>query len=166
MKYIKIMTSCKTFCGCTFEKCCCMFLQNVHPVASLKMFLHATQHFWSFQTLGLSEDLSGPQDSQNNTFLLPLTVPLFTHEGQSRFGGLSKNVLHILLVLCRTLEVELCIHLLPCLLALQSQSPRCVSRLVVFVFLDRLYVVVVFGLHASSRTDFYLHVYTCFHTCV
>lgn len=33
------------------------------------------------------------------------------------------------------------------------------SRLVVFVFLDRLYVVVVSGLHASSRTDFYLHLY-------
>lgn len=32
-------------------------------------------------------------------------------------------------------------------------------RLVVFVFLDRLYVVVVSGLHASFRTDFYLHVY-------
>lgn len=99
------------------------------------------------------------QSSQNNAFLLPLIVPLFTHEGQSCFGGLSENVLHILLVLCRTLEVELCIHLLPRLLALQSQSTRCVSVFVVFVRLDRLYVVVVSGLHASCCTDLYLHAF-------
>lgn len=104
-------------------------------------------------------DLSSPEDSQNNAFLLPLIVPLFTHEDQSRFGGLSENVLHILLVLCRTLEVELCTHLLPRLLALQSQSTRCVSGFVVFVRLGRLYVVVVSGLHASSCTDFYLHAF-------
>lgn len=56
--------------------------------------------------------------SQNHTFLLPLIVPLFAIEGQSSFGGLSENVFHILLILCRTLEVELCIHLLTGLFAL------------------------------------------------
>lgn len=56
--------------------------------------------------------------SQNDTFLLPLVVPLLSNEGQSSLGGLSENVLHVLLILCRTFEVELCIHLLPGLLTL------------------------------------------------
>lgn len=69
--------------------------------------------------------------SQNDTFLLPLIVPLLSIEGQSSFGGLSEDVLHVLLVLRRTLEVELCIHLLPGLLALHPK-PTLTLRISLF----------------------------------
>lgn len=61
------------------------------------------------------------QDSQNDASLLPLVVPLFAHEGQSLFGGFFENVLHVLLILSRTLQIQVCIHLLPGLFALWSQ---------------------------------------------
>lgn len=62
--------------------------------------------------------------SKNDTFLLLLIVPSFSMEGQSFSGGLSENVFHVLLILCRTLEVELCIHLLPGLLTLHPQQTQ------------------------------------------
>lgn len=80
--------------------------------------------------LNVSEAISSPQGSrpcltlQNYTFLLLLIVPLFSTEGQSFSGGLSENVVHVLLILCRTLEVELCIHLLPGLLTLYPQKAQ------------------------------------------
>lgn len=56
--------------------------------------------------------------SQNDTFLLPLVIPLFSVEGQSPLRCLSENVFHVLLILRRALEVELCVHVLASLLTL------------------------------------------------
>lgn len=56
--------------------------------------------------------------SQNNTFLLPLVIPLFSVEGQSHLRCFSENVFHVLLILRRALEVELCVHVLASLLTL------------------------------------------------
>lgn len=66
--------------------------------------------------------------SQNNTFLLPLVVLLFTAEGQSFFCRLLENVFHVLLIFSRALEVELCVHLLPGLLTLHPNTPRLLPR--------------------------------------
>lgn len=66
--------------------------------------------------------------SQNNTFLLPLVVLLFTAEGQSSFRRLPENVFHVLLIFRRALEVELCVHLLPGLLTLHPNTPRILPR--------------------------------------
>lgn len=74
--------------------------------------------------------------SQNHTFLLPLVVPLFAIESQSSFGGLSENVLHVILILCRALEVELCIHLLPGLLSLIPQT-KPIPRIRLIISEDR-----------------------------
>lgn len=58
--------------------------------------------------------------SQDGTPLLPFVVLLFTYECQCFFGSLPEYFLHIFLILCRTLQVELCVHLLPSVLALQT----------------------------------------------
>lgn len=62
--------------------------------------------------------------SQNNTFLPPSVVPLFSIECQRSFGGFSKNVVHIFLILCWTFEVELCVHLLPGLFTLYPKHKQ------------------------------------------
>lgn len=153
MKYIKTMTSCneKAFCGCTFEKCCCMFLQNVHPVTSLKMFLHATKHFWSFQTLGLSEDLSGLTKRRISSSSYCSSV--YEWRPKLFWWPLWKCPPHSPGTLPNTRGRALHSS------AAASPRPTITEYQLFLFFLDRLYVVVVSGLHASSRTDFYFHVY-------
>lgn len=73
-------------------------------------------------TLNLTLKPSVLLTSQNGTPPLPLIVPLFSIKGQSSFSSLSENVLHVLLILRRTLEVELSIHLLSGLLTLQTKQ--------------------------------------------
>lgn len=72
------------------------------------------------ERVGSSKSLS----SQNDTFLPPFVVPLFSVEGQGQLCRLPKNVLHVLLMFGRTLEVELRVHLLSGLLTLAPNTPR------------------------------------------
>lgn len=90
-----------------------------------------SEHLWSLNVrpLSLSGAISRRHRSQNHTSLPPLVVLLFPYDGQSSLGGLSENVFHVLLILCRTLQVDLCVHLLPGLLSLQirHQGSDCMA---------------------------------------
>lgn len=63
-----------------------------------------TEHLWFLDVQSLSAHMR-PQESvmltsQEDTFLLSPVVLLFPIEGQSSFGGLPENLVHVLLILC------------------------------------------------------------------